>query len=245
MRKEYFILAIVLLVAKTFSLAAGACTGSLAASNVPFSFTSTRTGDASSTTFIIQVCSKGCSDDQSDVCQPLSSVSFGATGLVSADGGSDECGPSISGASLGPLGTESPANVHCASAYLDGPEPNMDLSDVCPSGCIVKLGFANGQSVVATLDGSVVPQQVSPEPVPEPEPEPEPVPETTPSAPSAYGRRRLNVHDNENLSSFIGRRLNQYGKRRLVQYGSRRLNQYGSRRLNQYGSRRLNQYGSR
>lgn len=237
MRREYFILAIILLAAKSLSLVAGACTGSLSASNVPYSFTSTRTGDASSTTFIIQVCSKGCSDDQSDVCQPLTSVSFGATGLVSADGGSDECGPSVSGASLGPLGTESPASVHCASAYLDGPEPNMELGDVCPSGCIVKLGFANGQSAVTTVDGSAVPQQVSPEP--------EPVPETTPPAPPAYGRRRLNIHDNENLSSFIGRRLNQYGRRRLVQYGSRRLNQYGSRRLNQYGSRRLNQYGSR
>lgn len=238
MRREYFFLFIVLLAAKSLSLVAGACTGSLSASDVPYRFTSTRTGDASSTTFIIQVCSKGCSDDQSDVCQPLSSVSFGATRLVSADG-SDECGPSVSGASLGPLGTESPANVQCASAYLDGPEPNMELSDVCPSGCIVKLGFVNGQSVVTTVDGSAVPQQVSPEP------EPVPVPETTPPAPSAYGRRRLNIHENENLSSFIGRRLNQYGMRRLVQYGSRRLNQYGSRRLNQYGSRRLNQYGSR
>jgi hypothetical protein len=142
----------------------------------------------------------------------------------------------------------------CKTVSFSVQQADASLDKVCANGCQIKFGLSDGESVVKTIDGNVVPApDVVPEPVPTPEvgpnstPEvvtsPEVVPNPSPSGqvsptntPQPYGRRRINRVD-------TNRRLMQYGgTRRLSQYG-RRLNQYG-RRLNQYGERRLRQYGS-
>eukprot|EP00889_Picochlorum_renovo_P002817 jgi/Picre1/29847/NNA_005229.t1 len=216
----------------------GACTGT-ESGEVPYSVSYTKTGDASSTTFIMQVCSTGCNSDNM-ICENLNSVSIAATGIAGAEG-SDDCGV-VKSAEL------TPDSGSCAVVYLDADKPDLELSDVCTEGCIVRYNMANGMSVAKTIDGRiiepiaspvpepvvpepvvpepvvpepVVPEpvvpEVSPEPIPEPTPSPEVIISSTPPTPSVYGRRRMRQMEGP-LSSRRLRRSN--GARRLHQYGS-------------------------
>lgn len=206
----------------------GACTGT-ESGDIPYSVSYTKTGDASSTTFIMQVCSTGCSGGDM-VCQNLNSISVSATGIAGTEG-SDDCGV-VKSAEL------TPDSGSCAVVYLDADKPDLELSDVCTDGCIVRYNLANGMSVAKTIDGQivepasdspepVVPEPVVPEPVvPEPvvpdvSPSPTPSPEATVAStsptPSVYGRRRMRQMEGP-LSSRRLRHSN--GARRLHQYGS-------------------------
>ena len=214
-----------------------ACTGTSNAV-IPYSVSSTRTGDGSSTTFAVLICDTGCQEGA--LCSGLSSVSIGATGANGGDG-TDDCGLSYN-VKL------TPGEGSCTTVYMTANKADAVISDVCPDGCHVKFTLADGQSVVKTIDGgavdtaSVVPEQSPPAVVEESpaavvEESPAAVVEESPAAvvgespasisstPSPYGRRRMSQIE----GALGGRRLRQYG-------GARRLNQYGSRRLSQYGA---------
>lgn len=227
------------LVLSLASVARSACVGTSSA-NIPYSLSYTRTGDASSTNFLVLVCGNGCQGDA--YCPDVTGITVGASG-VSGGSGSDDCGVTFP--------VEMSAQSGCKTVSFAVGEPNASLDKVCGNGCQVKFSLSDGQSVVKTVDGNVVPApevvpSPSPEVVPSPSPEaipsqspdvvtsPDVVPNPSPSGqviasntPQPYGRRRISRFDAES--------------RRLMQYG-RRLNQY-RRRLNQYG-RRLSQYGS-
>jgi hypothetical protein len=237
--------ALLFIVCALAARAKAACTGTSNAA-IPYSVSSTRTGDGSSTTFAVLICDSGCQDGA--LCSGLSSVSIGATGADGGDG-KDDCGLTYN-VKL------TPGEGSCATVYMSAKKAEASISDVCPDGCHVKFNLADGQSVVKTIDGaavdtaSVVPEQ-SPAAVVEESPatvmeqSPAAVAEESPadvtgespadvvgespaaisSTPSPYGRRRMRQIE----GALGGRRLRQYG-------GARRLNQYGSRRLSQYGA---------
>jgi len=207
------------------AFAAFDCSGDIPGASLPYSISATKSGDASSTTFIMILCSTGCSDPSDKTCQPLSSASFGTADLTIPEGETDACGAKAPEALLGSLALSSPNEQNCVFVYLEGSEPDMTLASSCPNGCQVQLQLENGERGVITVEGDG----------PTPEPSPSPVPVSTPPPPHVYGGRRRSLASLSHM--FESRReLNQYGGRRLNQYGERRRNQYGGRRLNQYGS---------
>jgi hypothetical protein len=77
-----------LLLSTGTTLARADCMGTSDA-ELPYSITSTKTGDGKSTTFYGLVCGLGCADGA--VCADLTSVSIGGSSLGGGDG-SDDCG---------------------------------------------------------------------------------------------------------------------------------------------------------
>ena len=128
------------------SVAKAACVGTSSA-NIPYSLSSTKTGDASSTNFLILVCGNGCQGDA--YCPDVTSVSVGASGVT---GASDDCGSSF------PVELSAKSG-DCKTVSFSVQEPNASLNKVCANGCQVKFGLSDGQSVVKTIDGNVVQPQ--------------------------------------------------------------------------------------
>lgn len=230
------VLTAICLVLSLASVALASCVGTTNI-DVPFTLSYTRTGDGSSTSFYVLVCSTGCEGNSE--CPFLETISVGVDGVDGANG-NDDCGPVF------PVDL-SAANVGCETVRFTVPGSNTALEQVCPGGCQAKLTLRNGQTVVKAIEGSFTqpnpsPEEVStPQEVASPEPEvsmspelvmsPEVVPNPSPSetvlptsTPQPYGRRRVSQLD------ALSRRLSQYG-------ANRRLNQYGKRKLRQYGSK--------
>jgi len=178
---------------------AAACTGT-SDMDIPYSISSTRTGDGKSTSFLGLVCGLGCSDGE--LCEDLSSVSVGGVSLGGGDS-SDDCGTVFNVALQRDGG--------CETFTFTTGQSNADLESVCPNGCHVRFNFANGESVVRTIGGGRVETTpvASPPPVPDvpvspsaasPELSPSPIVEpspgggtVTPSAnntPRPYGSMR-------------------------------------------------------
>jgi hypothetical protein len=211
------------------AVANAACTGTSSA-DIPYSISSTKTGDGKSTTFYGLVCGLGCSDPNV-LCEDLTSVSIGGASLGGGDS-SDDCG-TVYNVRLSP-------DEGCQTFTFSADGSNVDLESVCPDGCQVRFNMANGASVVRTIGGGRVDTPVSPEPSPVPspiepspiEPSPEPsVPQETPLAPAEPSPEPSVTPASTNSPKPYGVR-----RRTLHQYGSsRRLSQYGSkRRLSQY-----------
>ena len=135
---------------------AAACTGT-SDLDIPYSISSTRTGDGKSTSFLGLVCGLGCSDGQ--LCEDVSSVSVGGVSLGGGDS-SDDCG-TVFNVALQPDGG-------CETFTFTTGQSNVDLESVCPNGCHVRFNFANGESVVRTIGGGRVETTpvASPPPVP-------------------------------------------------------------------------------
>lgn len=216
--------AILCLVISFSCVVRSACVGTTDA-EIPYTLSHTKSGDSTATSFYVLVCGMGCQADS--YCPDLTSISVGATGVTGADG-NDECGATF------PIDL-SASSGGCKTVTFAVQEPDASLDKVCPSGCQVKFALSDGQSVVKSIDGKILPAS-SPEVVTTPSPEvvttPSPEVVTTPSpsgpvspsnTPEPYGRRRI--------SQTEARRLMQYG-------GNRRLSQYGeARKLRQYGSK--------
>jgi len=197
-----------LLVSSGATLARADCTGTSDA-ELPYSITSTKTGDGKSTTFYGLVCGLGCAEGAA--CAELTSVSIGGPGLGGGDG-SDDCG-TVYNVRLSPDGG-------CETFTFSSAQSGVDLESVCPDGCRVRFNLDNGERIVRTIGGGRVdPPVASPTPATPATPATANGGTVTPSAtgsPKPYG------------GSVRRRTLNQYG-------GSRRLNQYsGTRKLNQY-----------
>lgn len=230
-----------LLVSTGAAVANGACTGT-SNGELPYSISSTKSGDGKSTTFYGLVCGLGCADGA--VCADLTSVSIGGVSLGGGDG-SDDCG-TVYNVGLSPDGG-------CETFTFTADGSGVDLESVCPDGCHVRFNLANGESVVRTIGGarvetpvaspSPVPSPVpspSPSPMPSPSPSPSPsvVPSSVPSSPTEEATPSASEGESVTPASIGSPRP--YGgsvrRRNLHQYGGvRKLNQYG-------GAKRLHQY---
>ena len=221
----------VLLVSSTCATVARAACAGTSDAELPYSITSTKTGDGKSTTFYGLVCGLGCVDGAE--CADLTSVSIGGSSLAGGNG-SDDCG-TVFDVSLSPDGG-------CETFTFTSSESGVDLDSVCPDGCHVRFNLKNGESVVRTIGGGRVDTPVaspSPVPLPSPSPIPSAVPSSpagetpsTPLTPSQPGGGIVTPAATSSPRPYGGsvrrRTLQQYG-------GSRRLRQYG-------GARKLNQY---
>ena len=199
-------------------MANAACTGT-SELDIPYSITSTKTGDGKSTSFHGLVCALGCSEGM--LCSDLSSVSIGGVSLGGGDS-SDECG------SVYNVGLTTEGGCQTFSFTTD--KSGVDLESVCPNGCNVRFNFANGESAVRTIGGGRVestptasPPLVSPEVSPSPaspEISPSPIEPTSDgdtakpastNTPSLYGSmRRRGRHMNAATYGGARRRLSQY-----------------------------------